>query len=94
MELASCHLDAIFSLPDVTENAWDLRIGDRLPRGIVLEFFPDAEVLTLENITPALTDRALRALYDIHSAYVQHCAVTRRHMLVLPGNRVVWADFS
>ncbi|KIP09831.1 hypothetical protein PHLGIDRAFT_295041 [Phlebiopsis gigantea 11061_1 CR5-6] len=94
VELAPYHLQAIFALPDISENAWDLQVGDKPPRGIVLEYFPDVDVMSIENVSHTLAGEALRGLDAIHSTYLQHCAVTRRHMLVLPDGRVVWVDFS
>ncbi|KAI0654978.1 hypothetical protein C8Q70DRAFT_1057915 [Cubamyces menziesii] len=69
--------------------------GDHNARGILLEDLPDSEILSIKNITPAVADRALRALQSIHAAFVLHGSLDRDHIVVVPSqDRVVWENFS
>ncbi|KAJ3002929.1 hypothetical protein NUW54_g5583 [Trametes sanguinea] len=56
----------------------------------------DREWAKTEVLKPLdeLADITLRGLAEIHSAYVMHCDVHSRNILVAPGNRVVWVDFN
>ncbi|KAI0644134.1 hypothetical protein C8Q79DRAFT_1073399 [Trametes meyenii] len=63
--------------------------------GIVLEDLGTMETLSITNITDELADRALRALYEVHSAYVLHGAIDYCHVVVdFDRNRVIWTDFG
>lgn len=92
--LSADHLRSISQVPDITDEARDLYRYDRPVRGIVLEYFPEAERLSQQNVTEKIADNAMRGLYALHSAYVRHCDVDYRNILVLPGERVVWIDFN
>ncbi|RDX46411.1 hypothetical protein OH76DRAFT_1485488 [Lentinus brumalis] len=64
-------------------------------KGLVLEFFTGSAVLSSENITPALAEIALKALYAVHNTYVKHGAVKRQNVVVMPAvNRVAWVGFD
>ena len=54
----------------------------------------DAKQLTAPVITQQIVDNALRALYRVHTAYVQHGDIHQRNILPLPDNRVVWINFD
>lgn len=102
VELTAVHVDAIARV------APKLKYGEsggikhiqkqvskgRLPKGILLEYFPDATTLSIKNVTYELAEQALRSLWAIHSAYVQHGDIDGRNVLVLPGDRVIWVDFN
>lgn len=66
----------------------------RPPKALILEYIPDAEILSIANITPDIAEAALRSLHQIHRAYVLHGDARRHNLLVLPGGRVVWVDFD
>ena len=102
LKLSAAHVKAIARLaPDLTycqsETLEDprrkVRKG-RPPKGILLEYFPDAQTISIDNVTHALAERAVRSLHAIHAAYVRHGDIKRQNILVLPGGRVVWVDFN
>lgn len=66
----------------------------RPPKALLLEYFADAQVLSIQNITPDIAEAALRSLCKIHKAYVLHGDPRRHNLFVLPGGRVVWIDFD
>ncbi|KAJ3555307.1 hypothetical protein NM688_g2650 [Phlebia brevispora] len=66
----------------------------RPPKAILLEYFPEAEQLSVLNITSEIADKALRGLYEIHASYVLHGDINKRNVLVLSNGRVVWIDFD
>ncbi|GJE92046.1 hypothetical protein PsYK624_081990 [Phanerochaete sordida] len=102
VELTAAHVDAIASkAPDLT-YCDSLTIKDlqkmvrkgRMPKGILLEYFPDAKTLTYKNATEELGQAACRALSAIHAAYVLHGDISDRNLLIIPNGRVVWVDFN
>lgn len=64
------------------------------PKALLLEYFADAQRLTIFNLTYEYADAALKALRRIHASYVLHCDIARRNILLLPNGRVVWVDFD
>lgn len=100
-ELSADHVAAIVSLPfdnsnfdpDEFDLQEDLKVGVAI-KAIVLEYFPDAENLSIHNVTREIAEKAFKALYAIHTAYVRHNDVHCRNILVLPDGRVVWIDFD
>lgn len=89
-------VDHISALPllDLNKQLQPLTVTRRPPKGILLEYFPDATVLTIANITVKIADTALRALYHIHAAYVKHGDIDQRNILLLPGGRIVWVNYD
>ncbi|KIP05260.1 hypothetical protein PHLGIDRAFT_162018 [Phlebiopsis gigantea 11061_1 CR5-6] len=94
LELTEEDRDTLLMLPDVPEEWRHIHRDDGLPKALLLEFFDDAEPLTIDNITLKIADSAVRALYHIHASYVLHNDIHGRNVLVLPGQRVVWIDFD
>ncbi|KAI0666371.1 hypothetical protein C8Q78DRAFT_1059137 [Trametes maxima] len=72
--------------------------NSRTVHGLVFDDLGGAEVLSINNVTYPVADKALRALHEIHNAYVLQGAPTSRSILVGKGDsdeeRVVWVDFS
>ncbi|GJE94567.1 hypothetical protein PsYK624_107370 [Phanerochaete sordida] len=64
------------------------------PNAIILEYFPDAQVLHSRNVTYDIAEKTLRALYEIHAAYVLQGDIRGWNTLLLPDGRVVWIDFN
>ncbi|KAK7688125.1 hypothetical protein QCA50_008495 [Cerrena zonata] len=62
--------------------------------GILIEFFPDAQELSKDNITFALAENAMRGICGIHGCYVLQNDIEDRNCLVVSGDRVVWVDFD
>ena len=94
LELTSQERDSLVELPNLTSHWRHLRNDDGLPKALLLEYLEEAKMLSIENITVGLADKAVRALYHIHAAYVLHNDVHGRNVLVLPSGRVVWIDFD
>ncbi|GJE84687.1 hypothetical protein PsYK624_007630 [Phanerochaete sordida] len=93
--LSEAHVQAILDMPDLSDHAADLEFENgELPKVIVLEYFPKAETMSIANVTRPIADKALRALHDIHAAYVEHGDIHGRSILVLPEERVVWINFN
>ena len=92
--LSRQHIQQILALPDISDAARLMRRVKEPPQAVVLEYFPDAAQLTIDNVTEKLADAALRGLYEVHSAYVMHGDIDGRNILVLPDDRVVWVDFN
>lgn len=76
------------------DDVQPLTVTMRPSKGILLEYFPDAMVLTSDNFTPKIADTALRALYRIHTAYIKHREIEQKNILLLPDGRVVWISFD
>lgn len=94
LTLCTKHVNDIQTLPDISETAVSLKDEVNPPKGILIEFFVDAEGLSERNITKEVARNAMKALQAVHAAYVQHDDIHRRNILVLPGGRVVWIDFD
>ena len=94
LELSPADVDAIEALPGLA-SAWrGMRDDPSLPKALLLEYFPDAAQLSIDNVTSAVAQKVCRALYAVHACYVMHNDVNRRNILVLPDERVVWVDFD
>ncbi|KAJ8497057.1 hypothetical protein ONZ51_g751 [Trametes cubensis] len=67
---------------------------------IVLEYLPESEAITLDNISPARADLAVRSLSRVHCSYVVHGDVTNmKNLRLIRGrgdspDRVVVIDFD
>ncbi|OSD08689.1 hypothetical protein PYCCODRAFT_1473256 [Trametes coccinea BRFM310] len=94
LELTSDDLEAIAALPVVAEEWRYIKEDELPPKALLLEWFEGAQQLSIDNVTPAIADAGLRALYRVHASFVMHGDVHRRNILVLPGGRVVWIDFD
>lgn len=101
-ELRQAHVDAIAqAVPGLTyedgqniDDLLDKAYDGLFPKGILLEYFPDAQIMSIHNVTYDLGEKAVRSLYAIHAAHVLHGDVNRRNILLLPDGRVVWIDFD
>lgn len=94
-ELSADHVAAILSLPRSRCDSDEIALVEGVSvKAIVLEYFHDAENLSIHNVTREIAEKAFKALYAIHTAYVQHDDIHRRHILVLQDGRVVWVDFD
>lgn len=94
LECSADDMAAIAALPDI-ERPWQMMKNDPTPpKALLLEYFSDAERLSIDTITPIVADKALRALYRIHASYILHSDIHGRNVLVLPDGRVVWIDFD
>lgn len=96
LNLTADDLDSMKLMPNISRRpAWlDFREDDTLPRALLLEYFDNAERLSMYNITPEVADRALRALYCVDASYIKHGDVSPRNILLLPEGRVVLVDFD
>ncbi|KAI0660228.1 hypothetical protein C8Q70DRAFT_1053441 [Cubamyces menziesii] len=67
---------------------------------IVLEYLPESEEITLDNVTPARAELAVRSLSRVHCSYVVHGDVTNmKNLRLIRGHgdtpdRVVVLDFD
>lgn len=66
------------------------------PNAIMLEYIPDAEMISEENITTQRIQNFLYGIKEIHKSLVRHDDVAPRNMLVVNGDpeKVVWIDFD
>lgn len=94
LDLSEEDLDKIDALPASGPELQPLRRTRRAPKGVLLEYFEDAQVLSIDTVTHGLANTALKGLYSIHAAYVKHGDVSRHNILLLPNGRVVWIDFD
>jgi hypothetical protein len=97
LQLKPCHIQKIINLPaeKLSETGRNLINWKDIPtNALLIEYFPDAVRIDIDNITEKLANVALRGMYDIHTAYVCHNDVHPRNILVLPGERIVWVDFN
>ncbi|GJE94528.1 hypothetical protein PsYK624_106980 [Phanerochaete sordida] len=105
VELSPAHVNAIARIaPDLKyggeineQKLEDLRgkvEQGRLPKGILLEYFPDAQMMSSKNVIYDHAEPAIMSMCAIHAAYVHHGDIRGRNMLVLPDARVVWVDFN
>lgn len=93
LELSAGDMDKIALVPAVTTRLRNLKKDIGPPKAFLLGFFEDAAPVSIENVTEAVADSALRALCAIHASYVVYRDVSSRNILVLLGGRVVWVDF-
>ena len=99
LELTKEHIKQIMELPTITGDARSRLYfrSDLPPRAIILEYFPSAVKIDIENVTEPLADLAVRGICEIHAAYVWHGDIHPRNILILPDSdpeRVVWIDFD
>lgn len=59
-----------------------------------MEYFPDAMTISIHNVVYEHGERATRAIWAIHAAYVLHDDINERNILLLPDGRIVWIDFN
>ncbi|CAI7622877.1 unnamed protein product [Penicillium pancosmium] len=64
------------------------------PRVIFLEYLSESERLNCLNYSQDLICHAVQGLKEIHNAFVHHRDIYPKHMLVVPGGRIVWVDFD
>lgn len=66
------------------------------PRGMLLEFLPNAESLNCVNFSDALFPQAIEGMKEIHKAGVHHRDIHPKNILLVRGNpeRLVWIDFD
>ena len=62
--------------------------------GLLIEYFPNAQILSTANITKELAESAMRGMCRVHQCYVLHNDVAEQNCLVVAENRVVWIDFA
>jgi len=96
-EVALRYIPEVYGYARRTLSDWGLNAPDNpdLYYGIVIEWFDNAEKLSIWNITVPVALDLLMGLYRIHEAGVLHHDPFSRNMLVLPkANRAVWIDFS
>lgn len=95
LQLGRERMDEMLALPNVSEECeLELRHRKQPPDALLLQYFPGARQLTQDDATEKLADTAVRALWRIHAAYVQHGDVLPRNILLLPDGRVVLVDFN
>ncbi|KAE8337279.1 hypothetical protein BDV24DRAFT_177796 [Aspergillus arachidicola] len=66
------------------------------PRGILLEYLPNAESLNCVSYSDTLYPQAIEGMKEIHKAGVHHRDIYPRNILLVRGNpdRLVWSDFD
>ena len=66
------------------------------PRGMLLEYLPNAESLNCVNFLDALFPQAIEGMKEIHKAGVHHQDIYPKNILLVRGNpdRLVWIDFD
>lgn len=95
LDLSDEDLDKIDGLPVFEESELQPLQGTRRnPKGVLLEYFEDTKILSIDTVTYELGEIALKGIHAIHSAYVKHGDISRRNLLLLPNNRIVWIDFD
>lgn len=94
LDLSEEDLDNIATLPKTESELQPLQGTRRTPKGVLIEYFERIRPLSIHTVNPKLADIALRALYSIHAAYVKQGDVSRRNILLLHHDRVVWIDFD
>ncbi|KAL4243746.1 hypothetical protein ABKN59_011040 [Abortiporus biennis] len=81
--------------PDTASRSHTLLDDRRPPKALLLEYYADLEPLSGNNVTHDIAEAALKALYQIHAAYVHHGDLSHdTNVFVRPGNRVMWIDFD
>ncbi|KAI0662453.1 hypothetical protein C8Q70DRAFT_908914 [Cubamyces menziesii] len=69
--------------------------GKDSAKGLVLDDFPGAELLSIHNISPDIAESVLRSLYAVHASLVLQGSHIRQSVLVSPAEqRAIWVDFS
>lgn len=73
-------------------------LGDQLPpRGILIEYIPNMEPLSLENYTRERMARFIEIMKEIQAEMVVHDDPSPRNMMIVRGSepeRVLWLDFD
>ncbi|EKM52945.1 uncharacterized protein PHACADRAFT_30068 [Phanerochaete carnosa HHB-10118-sp] len=92
--LSPGHIGKLVALPAASDTVCALPNEELPPKGILIEYFANAERLSHQNITPEVAQAALRALNAVHTGNVLHGDVHQRNILLLPDRRVVWIDFD
>lgn len=64
------------------------------PKGLLLEYLPSFDVLSIHTITTPIAEKVIRSMCDVHAAYVKHGNIHRRNILLLPEGRIVWSNFD
>lgn len=99
LALTPHHIEKILTLSDDQLAPSGKRLfywKDLAPHALLLEYFPTAVPVSIDNVTEKIADVAVRAMCDIHAAHVLHDDIHPRNILVFPGEpeRVVWVDFN
>jgi hypothetical protein len=97
LQLKPSHIQKIINLPadKLAETGRSLiNWKDMPPNALLIEYFPDAVRIDIDNVTEKLAEVAMRGMCDIHAAYVCHGDIHPRNILVLPDERIVWVDFN
>ncbi|KAL1939310.1 hypothetical protein VTO73DRAFT_10113 [Trametes versicolor] len=72
-----------------------LSVAGHCWRGLILEDLSGFVPLSIHNISGTVASSALKALCQVHSAFVQHGNLARQHVMLLPQTgRVIWIGFS
>jgi hypothetical protein len=80
---------------DKRSNIFGDPFWDFQPRnGTLLQYFPNATPVTVQNATVDLGNQAMKAIYQIHTAHVKHGDICPGNMLIIDGCRVVFIDFE
>lgn len=66
------------------------------PRGMLLEYLPNAESLNCVNFSDVLFPQAIEGMKEIHKAGVHHQDIYPKNILLVRGNpdRLLWIDFD
>ncbi|KAJ6037308.1 serine/threonine protein kinase [Penicillium herquei] len=66
------------------------------PKAILIEFFPDSEIIDCENYSKSLFSQAIEGIKEIHKAGVLHDDIYPKNLLLVRGtpDRLVWIDFD
>ncbi|EKM51385.1 uncharacterized protein PHACADRAFT_178020 [Phanerochaete carnosa HHB-10118-sp] len=95
LQLDRGRMEEILALPNIAHSVHGELQWRKVPLdALLLEYFPGARQLTHDVLTEKLADKAMRALYEVHRAYVVHGDVHPRNILVLPDKRVILVDFN
>lgn len=73
---------------------YNFSIDKYKPQAILLEYLLESERLSCLNYSQELIHHAVHGLEAIHKAFVHHRDIHPRHMLVIPGGKIVWVDFD